>query len=57
MITIKKIDNKKCWWDVWKTGNFKHGNAMENGAAAMENSWAVAQKVKYSYHMTQQFHF
>ena len=30
---------------------------MENAAAAIENSWVVAQKVKYSYHITQQFHF
>ena len=55
MARIKKTG--KCVTDVEKLAPSHTAVGTQNGAAALENSLAVSQKVKLkSYHMTQQFH-
>ena len=42
---IKNRDNNKCWWGYGKTGT----SIIAGGTITLENSFAVSQKVEFSY--------
>lgn len=46
MASIRKAENSKCWWDVEKRNLCALLVGMEFGAAILENSMEISQKIK-----------